>query len=54
MCQGVLLSREQYLFDIARGWRDARLSPTGTMCERDVAIWTSAIDQDGAKKKKGG
>lgn len=43
VCRGTLLSREQYLPDLARGWRDARLQPTGHMSEDAVAIWTDAI-----------
>jgi hypothetical protein len=43
VCRGPLLSREQYLPDLARGWRDARLQPTGRMSEDAVAIWTEAI-----------
>jgi hypothetical protein len=42
-CRGTLLSREQYLPDLARGWRDARLPPTGTMSPDAVEIWTDAI-----------
>jgi predicted nucleotidyltransferase len=43
VCCGTLLSREQYLPDIARGWRDARLPPTGTMSVEAIALWTDAI-----------
>jgi predicted nucleotidyltransferase len=43
LCRGTLLSREQYLPDLARGWRDARLPPTGTMSDDMIAIWTDAI-----------
>lgn len=43
LCGGTLLSREQYLVDLERGYRDARLPPTGTMSEGDVAWWTDAI-----------
>lgn len=43
-CHGTLLSREQYLGDIAaRGYADARLAPLGTMSEEDVAHWTAGI-----------
>jgi hypothetical protein len=42
-CRGTLLSREQYLPDLARGWRDARLPPTGTMSAEAVLRWTEAI-----------
>lgn len=43
VCRGTLLSREQYLPDLARGWRDARLPPTGTMSPDAVRLWTDAI-----------
>lgn len=43
VCQGTLLSREQYLPDLERGWGDARLPPTGTMSRETIAIWTDAI-----------
>jgi hypothetical protein len=44
VCQGTLLSREQYLIDIERwGYRDARLGPKGTMRESEVEAWTNAI-----------
>lgn len=43
LCRGTLLSREQYLPDLARGWRDARLPPTGTMSDEAIALWTNAI-----------
>ncbi len=45
VCRGTLLSREQYLPDLARGWRDARLHPEGTMSTEAVALWTEAIDR---------
>jgi hypothetical protein len=45
LCQGTLLSREQYLTDIERlGYRDVRLlHPDVNMSEQDVAKWTGAI-----------
>jgi hypothetical protein len=43
VCKGTLLSREQYLPDLERGWRDARLPPSGTMTDALIAIWTDAI-----------
>lgn len=43
VCKGTLLSREQYLPDLARGWGDARLPPTGAMSRETIAIWTDAI-----------
>jgi len=45
LCAGTLLSREQYLPDVAqRGYEDVRLGPQSTMTTRDVAEWTAAID----------
>jgi hypothetical protein len=44
-CAGTLLSREQYLPDVAqRGYHDARLAPHGAMTPADLAVWTTAID----------
>jgi hypothetical protein len=43
LCKGTLLSREQYLPDLERGWSDARLPPTGAMTREMIAIWTDAI-----------
>jgi hypothetical protein len=50
LCQGTLLSREQYLTDIERlGYRDVRLlHPDVNMSEQDVARWTGAIPGRGA------
>jgi hypothetical protein len=46
VCQGTLLSREQYLTDVgAWGLRDARLPPDGHMSRREVAHWTAAIER---------
>jgi len=43
-CQGTLLSREQYLFDIEQcGALDARVAPLGSMSPQEVALWTNAI-----------
>lgn len=47
MCQGTLLSRQQYLKDVSEwGYEDARIHPasniTTNMSERDVAHWTAA------------
>jgi hypothetical protein len=45
VCQGTLLSREQYLPDLACwGYRDARRMPGGTMTTADIARWTAAIE----------
>lgn len=45
LCQGTLVSREQYLIDIRQwGFEDARLqSQGGKLTDRDVAHWTAAI-----------
>jgi hypothetical protein len=45
VCQGTLLSREQYLLDVEKlGYEDPRLTdPDVHMTENDVATWTSAI-----------
>ncbi|HEX4448129.1 MAG TPA: nucleotidyltransferase [Polyangiaceae bacterium] len=43
VCRGTFLSREQYLPDLARGWQDARLPPTGSMSSQAIALWTDAI-----------
>lgn len=45
LCQGTLLSREQYLIDIQEwGYEDARLHPRGNMTAHDIAHWTAAIE----------
>ncbi len=44
VCQGTLLSREQYLKDVADwGYEDARLYPRGNMSAVEIAHWTNAI-----------
>ena len=44
VCQGTLLSREQYLVDIqAWGYEDARLRDDVRMTAADIAQWTAAI-----------
>jgi hypothetical protein len=52
VCNGPVLSRQQYLPDLADGYEDARLAPAGNMTEEQVAAWTEAIkvDGDGANK----
>jgi hypothetical protein len=45
ICRGTMLSREQYLPDLMRGWRDARLPPTGSMSLEAIELWTSAIER---------
>jgi hypothetical protein len=47
LCQGTLISREQYLLDVDRwGYQDARIRPYGTMTPEDVGRWTAAIHND--------
>jgi hypothetical protein len=44
VCRGTLLSREQYLVDVAMlGYRDGRLPPDGTMTAEEITHWTAAI-----------
>ena len=44
ICQGTLISREQYLPDLAQwGFEDARLTMTHAMTEAEIADWTRAI-----------
>jgi hypothetical protein len=44
VCNGTLLSREQYLVDLELfGYRDARVGPHGPMRESYRDIWTAAI-----------
>jgi hypothetical protein len=46
LCQGTLLSREQYLVDVSCwGYADARLRPEGPMTADEVAQWTAAIGE---------
>lgn len=46
VCQGTLLSREQYLCDIAdHGLQDGRIAPFGNMTVQDVTSWTEAIPE---------
>jgi hypothetical protein len=47
VCQGTLLSREQYLVDVTQwGFEDARLSDDVHMTEEQIAQWTRAIAQE--------
>jgi hypothetical protein len=47
LCQGTILSREQYLDDLEReGLHDARLKPAGNITPDEVAVWTAAIGDD--------
>jgi len=47
ICNGMLLSRKQYLLDIReRGFRDATLQPRVHMNAKDIAHWTKAIAKE--------
>ena len=49
ICNGTILSRQQYLKDIHEwGYEDARLVD-GVMSEKDIDRWTAGIEVDGAK-----
>ena len=54
ICNGPVLSRQQYLPDLKDGYNDARLAPVGNLTEEQVAAWTDAIkvDGDGANKNE--
>lgn len=44
VCNGTLLSREQYLEDLGTGgYQDGREAPAGMMTREEIAIWTAAI-----------
>lgn len=46
VCNGTLLSRQQYLVDIERwGYSDGRLAPSGAMAPDEIAAWTDAIEK---------
>lgn len=45
LCQGTLLSRQQYLSALDEGFIDARLMPRGRMTPEETAHWTAAIDE---------
>ncbi|HYM79993.1 MAG TPA: hypothetical protein VEY91_01125 [Candidatus Limnocylindria bacterium] len=44
LCQGTLISRLQYLADLAQGYRDARQAPLGGMTREEIALWTRAAE----------
>ena len=55
ICRGTLLSREQYLEALARGYKDARLPPEGRMRPEDVLLWTrAALENREAQERKRG
>jgi hypothetical protein len=44
LCNGTLLSREQYLHDISHlGYHDPRIAPIGQMTRAETDTWTAAI-----------
>jgi hypothetical protein len=45
VCQGTLISREQYLVDLERGFQDARVFPFGPLSPDEVDRWTEAIEK---------
>jgi hypothetical protein len=46
VCNGTLLSREQYLHDVtAGGYADARQRPIGHMTKEEIDVWTAAIGE---------
>jgi len=48
LCRGTILSRAQYLSDIAtHGYLDARLPPSGNLSPEQIEQWTAAIENDG-------
>jgi len=47
LCNGTIVSRQQYLADLARGYQDARLRDDVAMTERDIELWTEGIALDG-------
>jgi hypothetical protein len=47
LCQGTLLSRQQYLPDVERwGYEDARMGPRSHMNEAEIRHWTDAIETE--------
>jgi hypothetical protein len=52
VCQGTMLSREQYLIDVwCWGYQDARLAPHGHLSPQAVAQWTAAIGSEAESPK---
>ncbi|MDP9312533.1 MAG: nucleotidyltransferase family protein [Chloroflexota bacterium] len=46
LCQGSILSREQYLIDLHEwGYEDARSEPRGNMSPEEIEEWTRAINE---------
>ncbi len=49
VCQGTLLSREQYLKDVGPlGFEDGRVAPRGLLTAEEVEAWTEAIGREEA------
>ena len=47
LCRGTLVSREQYLVDVAEwGYLDAREMPLGRMTPQQIDVWTQAIAKE--------
>ncbi len=45
VCQGTLISREQYLIDVQKwGYADGRRQPRGNMTRGEIKQWTDAIE----------
>ena len=54
ICQGTLISREQYLPDLHQwGFEDARLTMAHAMTEAEIADWTRAIAANKSEDKQG-
>jgi hypothetical protein len=54
LCQGTLLSREQYLIDVEEwGYQDARLRPDVRMTPADIVHWTNSIPARSANRGEG-
>jgi hypothetical protein len=54
ICQGTLLSREQYLVDVSQwGYTDGRLIPRGSLTPEEIALWTAAIEGSAAAVEAG-
>lgn len=50
LCHGTIISRQQYLLDLERGYGDARLQEHGgRMTAEQIEEWTKGIAVDGAK-----
>jgi hypothetical protein len=48
VCQGTLLSRQQYLIDINEwGYHDIRRTDDVKMTDTDIGVWTAGIAKDG-------